>query len=510
MEVALDVQEGIKDRLSVQYFDSNYYYNYPAPPEWDYWAGCGGNLEYFTDFYFQTGQVIPWSNTNAYYGDYYRSCEDGTAVSASSISTSPDYAISSVQNEIVPNTHRVSKSEVIASIKNVLHQGKAIWFAFTLPDGDAWNDFGHFWWYQSERVSYDMSKYDGDTYDYYYGGGHAVLLVGYDDTNPADSYWIMVNSWGTAPRRPNGIFHVNMDMNYDTQLYDPWWDEWFYNLWWETLDVDFSIQPRLSASLVSPANGGAVTSAVELKAKATARGSPIPGASVTFYVNGEAVGSSISDSGGYASYLYSQPLLGTYSWHATAESSGYDPGTSPTWSFTLLGEVAVKARTQIFETELSGVRVRVDRKYYTTPFTMLLQGPHKFTARSTVSAGGIRYRFAGWEDSGVMVSTSTSVTLNVQSTKTLYAVYTPPRYTVSVYVKDANTRKSIQGAEVLFDNSPVGLTDSSGRLPISGIYPGEHHLTIKASGYNEFDVAISVKRNTRFKGNLTPLGGLAS
>jgi C1A family cysteine protease len=44
-----------------------------------------------------------------------------------------------------------------------------------------------------------MAKYDGATYSYDTGGGHAVLLVGYDDTNPADSYMIMVNSWGTTP-----------------------------------------------------------------------------------------------------------------------------------------------------------------------------------------------------------------------------------------------------------------------------------------------------------------------
>jgi hypothetical protein len=44
-EIALDVQKETKDRLSIQYFDSNYYYNYPAPT--GNWAGAGGDLDSF-------------------------------------------------------------------------------------------------------------------------------------------------------------------------------------------------------------------------------------------------------------------------------------------------------------------------------------------------------------------------------------------------------------------------------------------------------------------------------
>jgi hypothetical protein len=39
--------------------------------------------------------------------------------------------------------------------------------------------------------------------------------VGYDETDINNRYWIMLNSWGTTPARPNGLFRVNMDMNYD-------------------------------------------------------------------------------------------------------------------------------------------------------------------------------------------------------------------------------------------------------------------------------------------------------
>ncbi|MBW2618559.1 MAG: hypothetical protein JRC92_06765, partial [Deltaproteobacteria bacterium] len=42
------------------------------------------------------------------------------------------------------------------------------------------------------------------------------LCVGYDDTDPNNSYWIILNSWGTGPtgNRPNGLFRLSMNQNY--------------------------------------------------------------------------------------------------------------------------------------------------------------------------------------------------------------------------------------------------------------------------------------------------------
>ena len=60
--------------------------------------------------------------------------------------------------------------------------------------------------------------YCGHTWDNSTGGGHAVLVVGYndEDANPANHYWIALNSWGTANgMRPNGLFRISMQMNYD-------------------------------------------------------------------------------------------------------------------------------------------------------------------------------------------------------------------------------------------------------------------------------------------------------
>lgn len=66
------------------------------------------------------------------------------------------------------------------------------------------------------------------------------MCVGYNDMDPENSYWIMVNSWGTAGGgRPNGIFRLDMDMDYDCVYYDQ--GEAIWDFYWQTLDVSFSI-----------------------------------------------------------------------------------------------------------------------------------------------------------------------------------------------------------------------------------------------------------------------------
>jgi hypothetical protein len=228
MEIALDVQEGIFDRLSVQYINSCF------GTGADY-ACCGGWLQDVTDFYTARGQVIPWSNTNASFQDASRTCATGSsAVSCGSIATSPSYGIDTIVTQTIP-THGVGQATAIANIKNVLHQNKAVWFAFFLGTQTDWNNFFSFWYNQSESVVWDFDPTCSKpwTSD---GGGHAVLCVGYNDDDPANPYWIMLNSWGTEPGRPNGLFRVAMDMNYD--CVDSTYNE--YNLYWQTLDVSFS------------------------------------------------------------------------------------------------------------------------------------------------------------------------------------------------------------------------------------------------------------------------------
>ena len=110
MEINLDVNEGIFDRLSVQYLNSCYGTGV------DY-ACCGGWLSDVADFYTTNPQAIPWSNTNASWADGARTCGSGSSlVSCASISTSPNYPITSI-NEATITTHGVSQATAIQNIR---------------------------------------------------------------------------------------------------------------------------------------------------------------------------------------------------------------------------------------------------------------------------------------------------------------------------------------------------------------------------------------------------------
>jgi len=228
--IALDVQRAAHDRLSVQYITSCQYDIIGK-------RCCrGGWLYEFADFHAETGMAVPWSNTNAWWQDGDASCDTG----CSSVSTDPNYPITSIEAVTIP-TQTVDQDTAIANIKNVLNQDRAIFFGFFLPDGAAWSDFRSFWNDQGEDAVYDMDKFCGQPYTG--GGGHAVLCVGYNDEDPENPYWIMLNSWGTAGGdRPNGLFRIDMDIAYDCT------NSASYSFFWQTLDVAFGPMPEISVS----------------------------------------------------------------------------------------------------------------------------------------------------------------------------------------------------------------------------------------------------------------------
>jgi len=230
MEVAHDVQMGIFDRLSVQFINSC-----------DSQIGCcgGGWLSDLASFYSTTKKyALPWSNDNADWSSGGGTCSQ---TPCSSIAKSPQYPITSISVPTV-KTWGVGQAQAIANIKSRLDNNKAVWFAFYLPTAAAWSSFDGFWSKKAGSVLW-TNFYCGQLWDNY-GGGHAVLCVGYYDDSAANRYWIMLNSWGVTPDRPDGLFRVGMDLDYDCQ--DHAGD---YMTFWESLNITFT--PTNAAPLAS-------------------------------------------------------------------------------------------------------------------------------------------------------------------------------------------------------------------------------------------------------------------
>lgn len=231
LAIALDVQEGIRDSLSVQLANSCYTGS-------DYTC-CGGWAYELADWYNSLGYCIPWSNTNGNFQDGGRDCSDGSSlVACGSVGKTPSYPVSSCSAPWIP-TQGVTQATAIANIKNVLNQNKAVWFAFYAPNTAASNKFSNFWDNDAENEylpNFLDAESCGQSWDAN-GWGHAVLCYGYNDDDPNNPVWYMLNSWGGPANRPHGFFLVDMDINYGCQSYDN--EKWEYNYWWATFDVNF-------------------------------------------------------------------------------------------------------------------------------------------------------------------------------------------------------------------------------------------------------------------------------
>jgi DNA-binding beta-propeller fold protein YncE len=206
LEIDHTVKTGINDRLSIQYFNSKY-----NSGQGNHWACCGGWLNTFTNWYNTDKTPIPWSNTNANYGDRNSPCENyATAVSIGTISTQPRYSLNSLSSSTIQTYNGVEQATAINNIKSALNANRAVVYSFFYGNS-GWNDFGTFWSYSNETVVFDPTSHSGETQT----GGHAVLIVGFDDTDPNNHYWIVLNSWGNPSNRPHGLFRLKMNINYD-------------------------------------------------------------------------------------------------------------------------------------------------------------------------------------------------------------------------------------------------------------------------------------------------------
>jgi hypothetical protein len=324
MEIDNAVQNGFLDRLSVQYLNSNFNGGNCK----DCWACCGGWIQDVSDFYSSKGMAVPWSNANAQWQDGGRYCEDGSSlVPSSSISTNPNYPLVSAMARTIP-TQGIEKETAISNIKNVLQQGKAIWFAFLLPYDSAWSDFFSFWNNEAESQTWNPDFACGATYDYLTGGGHAVLCVGYDDTDPSNRYWIMLNSWGAPVSRPNGLFRMKMDMDYSCS-----YKGLGYAFYWMTLDIDYG-QSNSPPETPSQPSGSTEAATGSLHSYTTSARDP-DGDKVWYTLDWGDGASSLTElvpSGTTAGASHAWNKAGTYSVKAMATDS---IGASSGWSSAL-------------------------------------------------------------------------------------------------------------------------------------------------------------------------------
>ncbi len=203
LEVTHSVSSDVSDQLSVQYFNSNW--NNGS----SFSNACDGGWSYqVADFYNSTlHQAVPWSNTNASYADYYWEEGQPSGIPASSIADTPHYPISSVSDtRLVVNQ---GQGNAINTIKSQINAGVPVVYSFFLPN-EGWADFRSFWKNDSETAIWNPDPYNATEMT----GGHAVLIVGYDDT-VNESYWTVLNSWGVRDNRPNGLFRLKMDIDYN-------------------------------------------------------------------------------------------------------------------------------------------------------------------------------------------------------------------------------------------------------------------------------------------------------
>ena len=205
LEIAHKVTNNVNSRLSIQYFNSNWNGGASSGN-----ACSGGYPSDFAGFYSDTlKKAIPWSNTNASFADYDWFGE-GSLMDASSISTSPNYPLTSVSDTVL-STHS-GQINAINVIKSQINANTPVIYVYSLPS-DGWVAFNTFWYEQPDSAIWNPDTYN----DGYWSGRHAVLIVGYDDT-ASTPYWIVLNSYGTTALRPNGTFNLAMNIDYDGQM----------------------------------------------------------------------------------------------------------------------------------------------------------------------------------------------------------------------------------------------------------------------------------------------------
>ncbi len=232
MSIDFDIQFGgnpvVQEGLSVQFLASN---------AWMVGSDLnrGGHAGLTKEFYDMIGYAVPSANTNAMWNMNADGTEidesfgirpaawihSGTAWNSAN-STEINYPIEKIEENLITTfphgNETVSKAQAIANIKQVLDEGRPVWFLYFLPTTADWDQFDEAWATQTEDTVMNLDYGKGHTWDE--GGcGHAVVCVGYNDSDPNNRYWEILNTHGTAGgRRPNVVFRLSMDIDYNARF----------------------------------------------------------------------------------------------------------------------------------------------------------------------------------------------------------------------------------------------------------------------------------------------------
>ncbi len=126
LEVEHTKNYDIRDRLSIQYFNSKY------QSDTGIYACFGGYIGNFTQWYNTDKSPIPWTNTNASYRDYSPGPGGATRVPISTIATSPSYSLTTISNSTIA-TFGVGNAIAIANIRAALDAHHAVPYFYYLP-----------------------------------------------------------------------------------------------------------------------------------------------------------------------------------------------------------------------------------------------------------------------------------------------------------------------------------------------------------------------------------------
>ena len=214
LETDMAYRNNISEMLSVQYFGSNYHNGTGI------FACCGGAPAWFADFYTHRKMAIPWSNANASFMDGCTHCGESTRVPAKSIASVRQLFLSRRWTTQVVPAHfdegAMDNQTAISNIKGATAAPRAaVIFNYAL---DA---LGRLLWSSGTLSLRKQSGFPGRGSSYSGGpdkGAHTVLCLGYNDTDPNNRYWILLNSWGAPNNRPHGLFLLSMDLNYSCCL----------------------------------------------------------------------------------------------------------------------------------------------------------------------------------------------------------------------------------------------------------------------------------------------------